>query len=151
MIAHFKRIGILLLHTLVFNVISFMLYFIPAFLSHNFTGIIWIVLGIIQIIFTVVYFSKIPLFKVSYEKKGLKSDLLIYFIILSVLSIVIAIYRFKTDSWFTYIFFNTFYPFALNSLLDNIKVYVFLYISENAIKTFCLYKNFMKKSISATV
>lgn len=147
---HIKQTGSLLLYTVVFNAVSFVFYFVPAFFSHNFNGIIWIIFGIIQILFTVVYFSKIPLSKVSYEK-GLKADLLIYFVILSALSIAVVFYRFKTDSWFTYIFFNTFYPFALTSLLDNIKFYIFLYISENAIKTYCLYRNVMKKSISATV
>lgn len=147
---HIRQIGSFLLYTIVFNVVSFVFYFVPAFLSHNFDGIIWIIFGIIQILFTVAYFSKIPLSKVSYEK-GLKIDLLIYFVILSVLSIVIVFYKFKTDSWFTYIFFNTFYSFALTSLLDNIKLYVILYIFENAIKTYCLYRNVTKKSISATV
>lgn len=150
MISHFKRIGILLLYTLVFNVISFIIYFIPAYLSHSFTGIIWIVLGIIQIFFTAIYFLKIPLSKVSYDK-GLKFDLVIYFLILSALSIAVAFYRFETDSWFSYIFFNTFYPFTFISLLDNIKVCIILFLSENALKAYCIYKNFMKKPVSATI
>lgn len=118
-------------------------YFVPAFVSHNFTGIHWVILGIIQIPFTVLYFLKIPLSKVSYEK-GLKIDLVIYFLILSILSVVAAFYRFETDRWFTYIFFNTFHTLAKTSLLDNINFYIFVCIAENAIKTYCLYRNVMK-------
>ena len=147
---HFKRTGIFLLYTLVFNIISFMFYFIPAFANQNFTGIVWILFGITQICFTVLYFSNVPLLKVSYEK-GVKTDLLIYFFILCILSIVIAFYRAETDSWFTYIFFNTFYPLISVSLLDNIKVYIFVYIAENAIKTYCLYRNTKNKHFSKTV
>lgn len=148
---HFKRTGIFLLYTLVFNIISFLFYFIPAFANHNFTGIVWILFGITQICFTVLYFSNVPLFKVSYEK-GAKTDLLIYFFILCILSIVIAFYRAETDSWFTYIFFNTFYPLTSSvSLLDNIKVYIFVCIAENAIKAYCLYRNTKNKHFSKTV
>lgn len=127
-----------------------MFYFIPAFANHNFTGIVWMLFGITQICFTVLYFSNVPLLKVSYEK-GVKTDLLIYFFILCILSIVIAFYRAETGSWFTLIFFNTFYPLTLSSLPDNIKVYIFVYIAENAIKTYCLYRNAKNKHFSKTV
>lgn len=146
---HIRQIGSLLLYTLAFNIVSFMFYFVPAFACHDFTGIHWIALGIVQILFTVIYFSKIPLSKVSYEK-GLKIDLIIYFLILSALSIVVAFYKFETDSWFTYIFFNTFHTLTSTSLLDNIMFYIFVCIAENTIKTYCLYRNVMNKSISKT-
>lgn len=146
---HIRQIGSFLLCTLAFNVVSFVFYFVPAFASHDFTGIHWMALGIIQILFTVVYFSKIPLSKVSYEK-GLKLDLLIYFLILSALSIAVAFYRFETDRWITYIYFNTFHTLTKTSLLDNIVFYIFVCIAENIIKTYCLYRNVMNKSISKT-
>lgn len=146
---HIRQIGSFLLCTLAFNVVSFVFYFFPAFFCHDFTGIHWMALGIIQILFTVVYFSKIPLSKVSYEK-GLKFDLVIYFLILSALSIAVAFYRFETDRWFTYIYFNTFHILTKTSLLDNIVFYIFVCIAENAIKTYCIYRNVMNKSISKT-
>ncbi len=146
---HIRQIGSFLLYTLAFNVVSFVFYFVPAFACHDFIGIQWIALGIIQILFTVVYFSKIPLSKVSYEK-GLKFDLVIYFLILSALSIAVAFYRFETDRWFTYIYFNTFHTLTKTSLLDNIVFYIFVCIAENAIKSYCIYRNVMNKSISKT-
>lgn len=147
--SHIRQIGSFLLYTLAFNVVSFVFYFVPAFGNHDFTGTHWMALGIIQILFTVVYFSKIPLSKVSYEK-GLKIDLVIYFLILSVLSVVMAYLRADTSPWFTLIYTNTFFTLTLSDFLDYITVYIFVYIAENAVKTYCLYKNVLNKSISKT-
>ena len=142
---HFLRTGTFLLYTLVFNVVSFILYFIPAFFTHTFNGIVWLPFGILQVIFTVLFFKNTPLPKVSYDK-GTKSDLLLYFLIISALSILVAFYRFETDSWFTYIFFNTFHPLTSSKLLDSIGPYIFVCVAENTIKTFCLYQNTLNKS-----
>lgn len=144
---HIKQVSILLLYTLVFNIISFIGYFIPAFFSHNFTGAIWLIFGILQLCFTILFFSAVPLTKMSNEK-SVKDDLILYFIILSVLSSIIAIYMYtEGGSWFEYIFFNTFYPFIFTNLLDNLAVYICICLFENAIKTYCLYKNILCKSV----
>ena len=147
---HLKRIGTFLIYTLGFNIVSFAVYFFHAFFSHNFTGISWLVFGIAQICFTILFFNKMPLPKTSNEK-GFKFDLVTYFLILSALSIAIAFYRFETDSWFTYIYFNTFHTLTKTSLLDNIVFYIFVCIAENAIKTYLFYTNISKKSLSKAV
>lgn len=144
---HLRRIATLLTYTLVFNIISFAFYFILAFSSHNFEGMIWFVFGMAQVFFTVLFFSKIPVSKIS-EEKGLKTDLAVYFAVLCALSIVAAILRLETGSWSSFIFFNTFHPLTLSSLLDFLSIYIGVYIIENAIKTYCLYKNMIHKSIS---
>ncbi len=142
--AHLKRLSTFLIYTLVFNVTSFVGYFSLAFASHHFEGAIWLVFGIVQICFTILFFNKIPLFKISNEK-GYKTDLLLYFIILCVLSIVAATYR---SSRLAYIFFNTYYTFPLSSsLFDTLGIFTGIYIIENAIKTYLLYTNISKKSL----
>lgn len=142
--AHLKRIGSFLGYTLAFNIISFIFYFLPAFAAHDFYGPVFLIFGIAQICFTILFFNKIPLFKISNEK-GYKTDLLLYFIILCVLSIVAATYR---SSWLAYIFFNTYYTFPLSSsLFDTLGIFTGIYIIENAIKTYLLYTNISKKSL----
>lgn len=141
---HLKRIGSFLGYTLAFNIISFIFYFLPAFAVHDFYGPVFLIFGIAQICFTILFFNKIPLFKISNEK-GYKTDLLLYFIILCVLSIVAATYR---SSWLAYIFFNTYYTFPLSSsLFDTLGIFTGIYIIENAIKTYLLYTNISKKSL----
>lgn len=141
---HLKRIGSFLGYTLAFNIISFIFYFLPAFAAHDFYGPVFLIFGIAQICFTILFFNKIPLFKISNEK-GYKTDLLLYFIILCVLSIVAATYR---SSWLAYIFFNTYYTFPLSSsLFDTLGIFTGIYIIENAIKTYLLYTNISKKSL----
>ena len=145
---HFFRTGTFLLYTLIFNVVSFVLYFIPAFFTHftdAFAGFIWFPLGILQVIFTVFFFKNIPLPKLSYDK-GTKFDLLLYAVIISVLSIVIVLRRFQTDEWFTYIYFNTFHTLTASKLLNFRGLTIFVSIIENVIKTCCLYKNTKGKS-----
>ncbi len=142
--AHLKRIGSFLGYTLAFNIISFIFYFLPAFAAHDFYGPVFLIFGIAQICFTILFFNKIPLFKISNEK-GYKTDLLLYFIILCVLSIVAATYR---SSWLAYIFFNTYYTFPLSSsLFDTLGIFTGIYIIENAIKTYLLYTNISKNSL----
>lgn len=142
---HLKRIGTFLIYTLVFNIISFAIYFFHAFFSHNFEGIIWLVFGIAQICFTILFFNKVPLPKASNEK-GFKTDLLLYFIILCILSIVIAISRENNGSWFNYIFFNTYFTFAI--YFDTLGVFIGIYIIENILKTYLIYTNISKKTLS---
>ncbi|MDE5604021.1 MAG: hypothetical protein K2I73_00375 [Eubacterium sp.] len=146
---HLKRIGTFLIYTLIFNVVSFSIYFFHAFLAHKFEGAIWLVFGIAQICFTILIFNKILLPKISNEK-GIKIDLFLYFIILCILSIVAAIYR---SDWFAHIFFNTYYTFPLSSSIfdDTLGVYIGIYFIENALKTYLLYTNISKKLLSKPI
>ena len=144
---HFLRTGTFLLYTFVFNVVSFILYFIPAFSTHTFEGAAWLPYGILQIIFTVFYFKNVPLPKSSSDK-GTKLDLLLYFVIISIISVAIIFYKYKVgNDWFTFTYFNTFYHLiGSTSWLDNMGMYIFMWIAENIIKTYCLYKNALGKS-----
>lgn len=148
---HLKRIGTFLGYTLVFNITSFMFYFIPAFAAHDFYGPVFLIFGIAQICFTILFFNKIPLPKAS-EDKSLKTDLVLCFIILSLLSIIAAIWRVETDSWSSYIFFNNYFTFTSSAdFLDTTGAIIGIYIIENAIKTYLLYTNFLKKSLSKPI
>lgn len=144
---HFLRTGTFLLYTLVFNVVSFILYFIPAFSTHTFEGVVWLPYGILQIVFTVFFFRNVPLPKLSYDK-GTKLDLLLYFIIISIISVAIIFYKYKVgNDWFTFTYFNTFYHLiGSTSWFDNMGMYIFMWIAENIIKTCCLYKNTLGES-----
>lgn len=142
---HFLRTGTFLLYTLVFNVVSFILYFIPAFSTHTFNGFIWFPFGILQVVFTVFFFRNVPLPKLSYDK-GTKIDLLLYAVIISILSVVIVLRRFETDEWFTYIFFNTFHTLTSSKLLNFSGLTILVCIIENIIKTCFLYKNTLGES-----
>lgn len=149
--AHLTRIGTFLGYTLVFNILSFVFYFVPAFAAHDFYGPVFLIFGIAQICFTILFFNKVPLPKVSNEK-GLKTDLVLCFIILSVLSIIAAIWRVQTDSWSSYIFFNNYFTFTLSAdFLDTLGVIIGIYIIENAIKIFLFYTNISKKSLSKPI
>lgn len=149
--SHLTRIGTFLGYTLVFNITSFIFYFIPAFAAHDFYGPVFLIFGIAQICFTILFFNKVPLPKASNEK-GLKTDLVLYFIILSVLSIIAAIWRVQTDSWSSYIFFNNYFTFTSSAdFLDTLGVIIGIYIIENAIKTFLFYTNISKKSFSKPI
>lgn len=144
---HLKRIGSFLGYILAFNIISFIFYFLPAFAAHDFYGPVFLIFGIVQICFTILFFNKVPLPK-ALNEKGLKTDLVLCFIILSVLSIIATIRRVQTDSWLAYIFFNTYYTFPLSSsLFDTLGIFTGIYIIENAIKTYLLYTNISKKSL----
>ena len=144
---HFQRTGVFLLYTFVFNVVSFILYFIPAFFTHTFEGVAWLPYGILQIIFNVFYFKNLP-FPKSTSEKGTKLDLILYFIIISIVSIAIIFYKYKIgNDWFTFTYFNTFYHLiGSTSWFDNMGMYIFIWITENIIKTYCLYKNTLGKS-----
>ena len=144
---HFLRTGTFLLYTLVFNVVSFILYFIPAFCTHTFEGVAWLPYGILQVIFTVLFFKNVPLPKSSSDK-GTKLDLILYFIIISIVSVAVIFYRYKIgNDWFTFTYFNTFFHLiGSTSLFDNMGMYIFMWITENIIKTYCLYKNASGKS-----
>lgn len=144
---HFLRTGTFLLYTLVFNVVSFILYFLPAFFTHTFEGVAWLPYGILQIIFTVFYFKNVPLPKSSSDK-GAKLDLLLYFVIISIISVAIIFYKYKIgNDWFTFTYFNTFYHLiGSTSWFDTMGMYIFMWITENIIKTYCLYKNASGKS-----
>lgn len=149
--AHLTRIGTFLGYTLAFNILSFVFYFVPAFAAHDFYGPVFLIFGIAQICFTILFFNKVPLPKASNEK-GLKTDLVLYFIILSVLSIIAAIWRVQTDSWSSYIFFNNYFTFTSSAdFLDTLGAIIGIYIIENAIKTFLFYTNISKKSLSKPV
>ncbi|MDE6660125.1 MAG: hypothetical protein K2K01_08455 [Eubacterium sp.] len=142
---HLKRIGTFLGYTLVFNIVSFILYFTLAFSSHYFEGLNWLVLGPAQICFTILFFNKAPLPKFSNEN-GYKIDLVIYFIILCLFSFVAAFYR--EDSWLSFSFFNTYYTFPLSlRFFDSLGFFAGVYIIENAIKTFLLSTNISKKRL----
>ncbi|MDE5604022.1 MAG: hypothetical protein K2I73_00380 [Eubacterium sp.] len=147
MIAHIKRLSAFLIYTLIFNVVSFIFYFIPAYLAHDFFGAKWLIFGITQIGFTILFFNKVPLFKQSNEK-GYKTDLVLYFLIICVLGIAAAIYKSKTNLWFTYIFFNTYFTF---DIFNTLWMYIGICITENALKTFFLYRNSSKKSLSKPI
>lgn len=144
---HFLRTGTFLLYTLVFNVVSFILYFIPAFSTHTFEGVAWLPYGILQIIFTVFYFKNVPLPKSSSDK-GTKLDLLLYFVIISIISVAVIFYKYKVgNDWFTFTYFNTFYHLiGSTSWFDNMGMYIFMWIAENIIKTCFLYKNTLGES-----
>ena len=144
---HFLRTGTFLLYTLAFNVVSFVLYFVPAFFTHTFEGVAWLPYGILQLVFTVFFFRNIPLPKLSYDK-GTKLDLILYFIIISIVSVAVIFYKYKIgNDWFTFTYFNTFYHLIGSaSWFDNMGIYIFMWITENVIKTYCLYKNASGKS-----
>lgn len=144
---HFLRTGTFLLYTLVFNIVSFILYFIPAFFTHTFEGVAWLPYGILQLVFTVFYFKNVPLPK-SASDKGTKLDLILYFILISTVSVAVIFYKYKVgNDWFTFTYFNTFYHLIGSaSWFDNIGMYIFMWITENIIKTYCLYKNASGKS-----
>ena len=144
---HLKRIGTFLIYTLGFNIVSFILYFTLAFSSHYFEGIVWVVFGTMQICFTILFFNKIPLYKISNEK-GIKKDLLLFFIILCALSIIAEIFRLETDSWFSYVFLNTYFTFSSASIFNT---YIGIYIIENALKTYLLYTNISKKTLAKPI
>ena len=146
---HLLRTGRYLLYTVIYNIISFLFYFLPAFSTHEFSGrIAFVILGIAQILFSVLFFRTIPLGKAG-DADGAKPNLLAYFMILSAVSIFISVYRFEnSDSWFLYIFFNTYYSLIQTSFLDNIPTFIFAYLCENAVKTYCLYQNIQKKKMS---
>ena len=55
---HLKRIGSFLGYTLAFNIISFIFYFLPAFAAHDFYGPIFLIFGIAQICFTILFFNR---------------------------------------------------------------------------------------------
>ncbi|MCI9642136.1 MAG: hypothetical protein HFJ98_05010 [Eubacterium sp.] len=148
---HLKRIGSFLGYTLAFNIISFIFYFLPAFAAHDFYGPVFLIFGIAQICFTILFFNKVPLPK-ALNEKGLKTDLVLCFIILSVLSIIATIWRVQTDSWLSYIFFNNYFTFTLSAdFLDTLGAIIGIYIIENTIKTFLFYTNISKKSLSKPI
>lgn len=150
---HFLRTGTFLLYTLAFNIISFILYFLPAFFTHTFEGIAWLPYGILQVIFTVFFFKNVPLPN-STSEKGTKLDLILYFIIISIVSIAIIFYKYKVgNDWFTFTYFNTFYHLiGSTSWFDTMGMYIFMWTTENTIKTYCLYKNaFGESKTSAKV
>lgn len=144
---HFLRTGTFLLYTLAFNVVSFILYFLPAFFTHTFEGVAWLPYGILQVAFTVFFFKNMPLPK-SVSDKGTKLDLILYFIIISIVSVAIIFYKYKVgNDWFTFTYFNTFYHLIGSaSWFDTMGMYIFMWITENVIKTYCLYKNASGKS-----
>lgn len=144
---HIKHIGTFLLYTFAFNVISFVLYFLPAFANHNFEGSIYLFFGIIQLCFTMLVFRNIPMPKTT-DKKGVRSELIIYFIIISILSVAAAFYRWETGNWSSLMFFNTFFSFTLTSFLDELYIYIIFYLIENIIKTYFIYKRISKPPVS---
>ena len=145
-----KRISTFLGYTIAYNFISFIFFFILS-QFHNFFGPIVLIFVITQICFTILFFNKIPLPKTSNEK-GFKTDLALYFIILCILSVAIAISEKANGSWFNYMFVNTYYTFAMSfSFLDTLGVFIGVYIIENVIKTFLLYTNISKKTLPKPV
>lgn len=139
-----KHTGIMLLYTLVFNVISVVGYFFSRLLSHNSSEFIWIVFGILHLWFTILFFSFVPLIHVSNDK-NIKTDLLLYFIILSILSVITYFCGLETDNWFIYLLLDSAY---ISDLLSSFAGYFCFYLFTGAIKTYCLYKNISRKTIS---
>lgn len=146
--AHIKRISIFLLYTLVFNTISFMLFSFLETYEHYYEAIILLVYGIVQICFTILFFNKVPLPKTS-NKKDIKTDLLIYFLILCIASALA-----EMGIGIIFLMPNT-YTFLLsfNSLSATSELYAYLsiLIIENALKTFMLYTNISKKTLSKPI
>ena len=145
---HIKRLSVFLLYTLVYNTISSGIYVFQQTFLHNSESIGWFVFGIAQVCFTILFFNKVPLPKVSNEKQ-LKTDSLIYFLILCVASSLA-----EMGIGIIFLLPNT-YTFSLpfDSLPETAKLYIYLGIclTENALKAFMLYTNSLKKPLSKAV
>ncbi|MDE5604023.1 MAG: hypothetical protein K2I73_00385, partial [Eubacterium sp.] len=65
---HIRRISTFLIYTLIFNAISFIFTSFLETYEHYFEAIILPVFCITQICFTILFFNKVPLYKISNEK-----------------------------------------------------------------------------------
>lgn len=148
---HIKRISTFLIYTLSFNVISYIFSYPLDTYGHYFEKMIFLVVGITQICFTILFFNKIPLYKTS-NNREIKKDLLLYFLILCVLSIAAALFRIILGNSFICIFFNTYFTFTVSASFFNTSIlYIGICIIENAIKTYLLYTNISKKTLSKPI
>jgi len=124
--------------TLLFNVISFVLFFSLFFGFHFDSNISWLVFACAQFLLTILVFQQcFNIYGKVYENKHIFISLSAYFILMTVLSFIMIPLR--NDGWYSLIFTNTFHVFCFNSLFDINKGYVIAYVTENIIKTICLY------------
>lgn len=144
-----------ILFTVIFNIISFSVYFFTQFTFHMDSGEIWLPIALAQVVFTVLVFR--VFFNILddkiYEKQILIQALAIYCIFFSVLSVIMVLLR--NDGWYSYIFTNTFYLFNLSvNELDETPYYIIIYFLENILKCVCLYlssRNIKMKKISKII
>ncbi len=123
----------LIIYTIVFNFISFIPFFLISFAAHNYDTNIWLVYGIAQVFFTFLVFRNVPFLKIS-DKIKVNKILVPYFVIMSAVSVIMAIIMYKTDSWFTLMFTNTFYTIQFFDLFNYLPLCIGIYLLENALK-----------------
>ena len=145
---HIKRLSIFLLYTLVFNTISIGAYVVQNILFHDSESIGWAVFGIAQVCFTILFFNKVPL-PTTTNKKDIKTDLLVYFLILCVLSALALIdigTIFSSPNTYTFLL-----PFHFEIKTIEICANLLVFVIENALKTFLIYTNISKKKLSKPI